>query len=128
MFVIFGLQFEDRLEGASNFIPWKDRVMLLLEEFELWDITKEVVMIPTHLDPLDEYNKKNVKEKHILLHAVKYHNMPHATSKNNSFDMWVALMKLYYNNNQNQKIDLREKLRDTKMTKNDNVTSYLIRI
>ena len=64
MSLTFGLQLEDRLEGASNFIPWKERVTLLLEEFELWDINKEVFTISaTNPGPLDEYNKKNVKEK-----------------------------------------------------------------
>ena len=47
----FGLRYEDRLEGASNFIPWKERITLLLEECELWDIIEKVVSIPTDLDP-----------------------------------------------------------------------------
>jgi hypothetical protein len=32
------LRFEDRLDGASNFLSWKVRVTLLLEENDLWDI------------------------------------------------------------------------------------------
>ena len=70
MSVTFGLQFEDRLEGASSFIAWKERVTFLLKQFELWEVTKKVVMIPTIVDELVEYNKKNVKEKHILLDVV----------------------------------------------------------
>jgi hypothetical protein len=30
-----GLIFEDQLEGESNFIPWKERIALLLEENEI---------------------------------------------------------------------------------------------
>jgi hypothetical protein len=37
------LIFEDRLDGAKNFLSWKVRVTLLLEENDLWDIIKDVV-------------------------------------------------------------------------------------
>jgi hypothetical protein len=43
------LRFEDRLDGASNFLSWKVRVTLLLEENHLWDIVKDVVPLPTDL-------------------------------------------------------------------------------
>ena len=32
-----GLRLEDRLDGARNFVPWKARLVLILEENELWD-------------------------------------------------------------------------------------------
>ena len=31
------LRLEDRLDGAGNFVPWKARIVLILEENELWD-------------------------------------------------------------------------------------------
>ena len=31
------LRLEDRLNGAENFVPWKARMVLILEENELWD-------------------------------------------------------------------------------------------
>ena len=37
-----GFRMEDRLDGAGNFVPWKARILLVLEENELWD---EVVKI-----------------------------------------------------------------------------------
>jgi hypothetical protein len=43
------LKFEDRLDGALNFLSWKFRVTLLLEENDLWDIVKDVVATP--IDP-----------------------------------------------------------------------------
>ena len=33
-----GLRLEDRLDGAVKFSPWKDRIVLILQENELWDI------------------------------------------------------------------------------------------
>ena len=128
MFVTFNMRFEDRLEGASNFIPWKERVTLLLEEFDLWSVTKEVVTIPTDPDALVEHNRKNVKAKCILVDGMKDHLIPHVTSKKNAFDMWAALIKLFQSDIQNRKMVLREKLRNTKMIKTENVTSYLTQI
>ena len=31
------LRLEDRLDGVGNFVPWKVRIVLILEENELWD-------------------------------------------------------------------------------------------
>ena len=31
------LRLEDRLDGVGNFVPWKARLVLILEENELWD-------------------------------------------------------------------------------------------
>jgi hypothetical protein len=57
------LRFEDRLDGASNFLSWKVRVTLLLEENDLWDIVKDVVTPPTDPQELVAHNKREVKAK-----------------------------------------------------------------
>jgi hypothetical protein len=31
-----GLRFEDRLDGVSNYSPWKKRIMLMLMENNIW--------------------------------------------------------------------------------------------
>jgi hypothetical protein len=72
-----GLRFEDRLEGASNFSPWKETIALPLEENELWDIVEKTQTIPTDAMLLAAYNKKNVKAKIIVLDAVKDPIIPH---------------------------------------------------
>ena len=40
------MKVEDRLEGASNFIPWNSRVLLLLEENDLLQCVNEKVLEP----------------------------------------------------------------------------------
>ena len=123
-----GLRFEDRLEGAGNFNPWKQKIVLLFKEFELWDIVESTVAVP---DPAADaaaysaYQKKNIKAQRILMAAIKDHVMPHVSGKQNVFEMWAALVKLYQSSNQNRKMMLREKLRGIKMTRGDTVTSYL---
>jgi hypothetical protein len=46
-----GLRVEERLDGAVNFGAWKERMILLLQENELWDIvensTTNPVMYPS---------------------------------------------------------------------------------
>jgi hypothetical protein len=123
-----GLRFEDRLDEATNFSQWKERIALLLEENEIWDIVEKTQVVPTDTTLLAAYNKKNVKAKRMLLDVVKDHIIPHVSGKKNAYEMWEALTKLYQSGNQNKKMVLREKLRGTKMSKTDTVTSYLTRI
>ena len=43
---MISMKVEDRLEGASNFIPWNPRVLLLLEENDLLQCVNEKVPKP----------------------------------------------------------------------------------
>jgi hypothetical protein len=42
------LRFKDRLDDTYNFLSWKVRVTLLLEEYDLWDILKDAVTLLTY--------------------------------------------------------------------------------
>jgi hypothetical protein len=61
------MRVEDRLAGASNWSPWKTRIIFILEDLELWDIVQALVVIPPAPAPsplLDAYfRKKNTKVK-----------------------------------------------------------------
>ena len=35
---VISVKVEDRLDGVSNFQPWKPRLILLLKEQELWEV------------------------------------------------------------------------------------------
>ena len=72
------LRMEDRLEGDGNVFPWKARIMLILEENELWDevvlnTTTVPIVVPPSTDAatLTAFNKKNIKARRITLDAVK---------------------------------------------------------
>jgi hypothetical protein len=127
-----GLRVEDRLDGATKFGAWKERMILLLQENELWDIventTTHLVVVPTYATLLAAYTKKSIKAKKIIIDAIKDHLIPHLTGKENSYEMWESLTKLYQSKNENQKIVLREKLKSIKMTKAENVVTYLTRL
>ena len=124
----FGLRVEDRLDGGGNWTPWKSRIVLLLEECELWEIVGQTIIVPTHTTLLAKFKKKNVKAKRIILDSVEDHIFPHVVGKDYAFQMWESLGNLYQSSNQNRKMVLREKLRSTKMARGESVTSYLTRV
>ena len=83
-----GLRLEDSLDGAGNFVPWKARLVLILEENELWDETTNntitnPIVVPASADAqaLFVFNKKDIKARRIILDAVKDHVIPHISSK-----------------------------------------------
>ena len=86
------LRLEDRLDGAGNFVPWKARLVLILEENELWDevvhhTTSNPIVLPSSTDAqaLYAFNKKDIKAKRIILDAVKDHVIPHISRKTRAY-------------------------------------------
>ena len=90
-----GLRVEDRLDGRGNWTPWKARIVLLLEECELWELVEHTVTLPTDPIHLSEFKKKNVRAKRILLDSVKDHIIPHVVGKVYAFQMWESLSNIY---------------------------------
>jgi hypothetical protein len=82
------------------------------------------------MDPKDlaAHKLKDMKAKRIIFDKVKDHLIPHLSRKTTARDMWEALKSLFQRNNENRKMVLREKLRDTKMIVSDTVTTYLTQI
>ena len=50
-----GLRVEDRMDGGGNWTPWRARIVLLLEEYELWEIVEIVAIVPTNPTFLFEF-------------------------------------------------------------------------
>ena len=127
-----GLRVEDKLDGAINFGAWKERMILILQENELQDIvensTTNLVNVPTDPTLLATYTKKSIKAKRIILDAIKDHSIPYVTGKTNAYEMWEPLTKLYQSTNENWEMVLREKLKRIRMTKAENVVTYLTRL
>jgi hypothetical protein len=82
-------------------------MILLLQENELWDIventTTHPVVVPTDATLLAAYNKKSIKDKRIILYAIKDHLIPHLMEKTNAYEMWESLTKLYQSTNENKR-------------------------
>jgi hypothetical protein len=118
---------EDRLDGASNWSPWKTRITFALEDLELWDIVHAPVVLPPVTAPVlvAEFRKRNNKAKRTICDGVRDHVIPHLTGKDYAFEMWESLCKLYQSPNQNRKMVLQDKLRSIQMLDSESVTSFL---
>ena len=121
------MRVEDRLAGASNWSPWKARMVFVLEDLELWDIVEAVVPpIPVTAPSLvAEFRRRNNKTKMIICDVVRDHIIPHLTGKTCAYEMWASLCKLYKSSNENQKMVLHDQLRGIHMLEDESVTSFL---
>jgi hypothetical protein len=83
-----GLRFEDRLEGASNFCSWRERIGLVMEENGLLEFVEGKTVPPT--DPAQQatHLKKNVKMRRIIVDGVKDHIIPHLFGKKIGKEIW----------------------------------------
>jgi hypothetical protein len=118
---------EDGIDGASNWSPWKARIVFVLENLELWDIVQEVVLVPPANAPilLAEFMKRNNKEKMMICDAMRDHIIPHLTRKAWAFEMWASLCKLYESSNENQKMVLHDLLGGIRMLQDESINSFL---
>jgi hypothetical protein len=90
--------------------------------------TTHPVVVPIDATLLAAYTKKSIKAKRFILDAIKDHLIPHLTGKTHAYEMSESLTKLYQITNENRKMVLREKLKSIKMTKDENVVTYLTRL
>jgi hypothetical protein len=104
------MRVEDRLAGASNWLPWKARMVFVLEDLELWDIVEAVVPPIPVIAPIlvVEFRKRNNKAKRIICDAVRDHIISSFTRKTCAYEMWASLCKLYESSNENWKMVLHE--------------------
>jgi hypothetical protein len=83
------MRVEDRLVEASNWLPWKARIVFVLENLELWDIVEAVVPVNPVISPVlvAEFRKWNNKAKRTICDAVRDHIIPHFTGKTYAYEM-----------------------------------------
>jgi hypothetical protein len=123
------IRYEDRLDGISNYLQWKVHLSVVLKENKIYSYVSSVVETPT-ADPvaLDLHEFKEAISKRIILDGVKDHLIPHLAKKKTTKEMWDALKKLFKMKNENRKMALKAKLHDTKMGKEESVSSYLTQV
>jgi len=61
------LRDRDWLDGASNYVIWKERMLGLLDEHFLKIYVDIVIAEPTDLDPLKKYKVEMTKTKRMIL-------------------------------------------------------------
>ena len=106
---------DEKLEGFDNFIAWKYRVMLVLEENNLEGLIE--VDFPELEEEEEKAKHKNilVKAKRIIADSIKDHLIPNVSSLKTPKKMFDALSRLYEGKNINRKMALRTQLKNVKM-------------
>ena len=113
--VAHGLQDQDWLEGASNYVIWKVRITCLPNEYDLKLFVMSKVVVPADLDPLKKYKADMVKAKRLLVDGVKDHIVSPIANKDTTRQMWEALALLYEGSFEQRKMYLEQKLRMIQM-------------
>ena len=92
-----GLRLEYSLEGSSNYIAWKDRMEVVLDDNGLKDFIDAEITKPSSSDvaALNAWQKKTKKCRRILLEGVKDHIVSSLHGKASLFFMWKALTDFF---------------------------------
>ena len=122
-----GLRLEYALEGSSNYISWKDRMEVVLEDNGLKEFIDNGVPKPvvTDVANLDAWKNKVAKVRRILLEGVRAHIASSLYGKDTPYEMWKALIDLFQIKNDHRKLALKDKLKKIKMEKGDSIQKYL---
>ena len=90
-----GLRDQDRLDGASNIVIWKARILFVLDRHRIKTFALRTMAIP--VDPANNKSYENAmaKAKCIILDGVKDHVVQHIAEKNTTKEMWDTLTTLY---------------------------------
>ena len=118
----------DKLECVDNFHAWKYRIALILEKNDISRFIKENVPEPADATAKTKYQKDLVRAKRIIVDSIKDHLIPQVAFKNTPKAMFDALTRMYEGRNINQKMNLRNQLKNTKMQKGETVHDYLSRV
>ena len=91
------LRLEYALEGSSNYISWKDRMEVVLDENGLKEFIDAKIPKPASRDAatLDTWKKKTTKCRRILLEGVKDHIVSIIHVRASPFLMWKELIDLF---------------------------------
>ena len=92
---MIGMKVEDCLDGATNFISWKPRILLVLEENDLLKFVNEKVLELEVEEDKSQWRKSNAKARRILVDSVKDHLVLQVLEKKTSRKMFKTLNKLF---------------------------------
>ena len=85
------MKVEDNLDGATNFICWKSRV-LILEENDLLKLVNEKVPKPHVEEDKSHWRNSDSRERRILVDSVRDHMVPQILQKKMTMKMFKTLM------------------------------------
>ena len=73
---------EDKIEGIENFLAWKYKIGLILQENDLDKYVKEEVTEPEESEAKEKHRKDMIRAQRIIADSIKDHLIPQVSSKN----------------------------------------------
>ena len=126
--VASGLRDQDRLDGASNFVIWKAKILAILDQHRIKDHVLNTIVVSVDVDPLKKYEEAQAKEKRMIMDGVKDHVIPHIAEKNTAREMWEALTTMYQGSFIQRKMLLQNQLRLFETQKGEEIDPFLLRL
>jgi tryptophanase len=132
------MKYENKLEGASNFIAWKSRIDLILANNKVLDIVKGKIVKPEfkegeekepqNVAAMEKFKDVDINAMSIIVDSIKYHLIPYISHLDSSNKMCDSLTNLFSVRNIRQVMSLKNELREMKMNDDDRITYYFVRI
>lgn len=115
---------------ASNYLAWKKRINLILTEQDVIGYVNGEVIEPQKYktQELTRYKKGEVRAQRIIVESIKDSPVPSVTTLKTSRAMYDKLVNLYSVSTTGQKLSLWNKLYRLKKSKDEDMTSFLMRV
>ena len=87
---MIGMKVEDHLDGATNFISWKSRV-LMLEKIDFLKLVNKKVQKPNAEEDKSHSRKSDTRARKILVDSVRDHMVSQISQKKTTREMFKSL-------------------------------------
>ena len=104
------LRYEDRLDGASNYVQWNYIVKNALQERKVWNIVENLVSIPTNAKEKEIYYASEIWAQRILLDGLKDHMVPNIGENKIVHEIWAHLKGLFEAKHERRIMALKERI------------------
>ena len=87
---MIGMRVEDHLDGATNFISWKSRVLILGENDSLKLVNEKVTEQNVEEDK-SHWRKNDARARRILINPLRDHSVPQILQTKTTMKMFKTL-------------------------------------
>jgi len=122
---------EDKRNDKSDYHAWKMSLELTLEEHDFMDSVHGKIVEPPSNAPVaakTKYKKGEVKAKKIIMDSIHMHLVAYISDLGTSKDMYEKLVNMFKASNANQVLFLKNKLKEIKKGRGEDIQSYFMRI
>eukprot|EP00253_Pinus_taeda_P002162 PITA_02162 len=122
---------EDKLHEKSNYHGWKISLDLTLEEQEVLDHVRGRIIEPpsnASVAARNKWTKGEVKAKKIIQDSIDKRLVAYVSEMNTSKEIYDRLVSLFKVSYANQVLFLKNKLKEIKKGKDENMQAYFLRI